>query len=150
PPVLALGAERVGRRAERDVEQELLLPRPDVGAVAVDHEWEIAQQLHAVRVLPRRGPLRRGNPLEILIEEDLARELAPRLGDRSRIAPLQRIGPFGPRVFALTGVQRAEDPVVLDPPGLLAQKSFQAARAIRVAAPLRFREACARGRRPRL
>ena len=62
-PVLAVGAEGVGRRAEGYVEQELLLARPDVGAVTVDHERQIAKELHAVRPAPRRRPLRGRDPL---------------------------------------------------------------------------------------
>ena len=58
-PVLAGGAERVGRRADRGVETELVLPGPDVGAVAVHHERQIAEQRHAVGLRPRLLPLRR-------------------------------------------------------------------------------------------
>ena len=54
PPVLSRRAERVGRRADRRVETELVLPRPHVGAVAVDHERQVAEQRDAVRL--RRAP----------------------------------------------------------------------------------------------
>src|SRR5207253_1461721 len=85
--------------------------------------------LHAARPAPRRGPLRRRDPLQILIEKDLARELAPRRGDRGGVAALQRLGPLGPRPLALARMQRAEDRVVLDPPGLLAEEGPQLALA---------------------
>src|SRR5205085_2374002 len=54
PPVLSRRAERVGRRADGDVEVELVLPRPDVGAVAVDHERQIAEQRDGARPFTRR------------------------------------------------------------------------------------------------
>ena len=56
-PVLARGTEGVGRHAERDVEMKLLLARPHVCAVAVNHERKIAEQLDAVRAVARNPPL---------------------------------------------------------------------------------------------
>ena len=52
-PVLPGLAERVGRHADRRVQPELVLPRPDVGAVAADHERQVAEQRHAGRPSPR-------------------------------------------------------------------------------------------------
>ena len=82
-----------------------------------------------------------GNPLQVLIEEDLAGETATRFGNRRRFAALQRPGPLGPRAFSLARVERAEDRVVFDPPRLLGHKSLQLASAIGAAAPLGLLEA---------
>ena len=57
-PVLSRRAEGIRRHAERRVEPELILTRPHVRAVAVDHERQVAEQLDAVRIGPRRLPLR--------------------------------------------------------------------------------------------
>ena len=135
-PVLSGRAEGVGRRAQRQVEPELILPRPHVGAVGVHHERQIAEQLHAVQVAARLLPLRAGQPLQVLMEQDLARQLAARVIDRARLPPLQRLGPFRPWLLAFVHVDGAKERVVLDPPGLFAQKRPEGARARRVLAPL--------------
>src|SRR5207253_31803 len=144
PPVLSRRAERVGRRADGDVEVELVLPRPDVGAVAVDHERQIAEQGDAARPFTRLSPLRCGEPLQVLVKEHLAGELAADAIDGGRITALQIARPFGPGPFVLAHVNRAEQAVVLDPPRLLADEHPQRARAMGVAPPFRFDEALAR------
>ena len=59
-PVLAGLGERVGRRADRRVEAEVVLPRPDVGAVAADHEREVAEHADVAGIarLASTGPPR--------------------------------------------------------------------------------------------
>src|SRR5262245_2682320 len=115
-PVLTGGAERVGRHAERGVENELMLPRPHVGAVAVHHERQIAEELDAVRAPTRLPPLQGRNPLEVLEEDHFTRQLAARAIDRRRLAALQLGRPLGPGALAFAGVNRAEQAVILDPP----------------------------------
>ena len=98
-PVLARGAEGVGRRANRRVEAELVLPRPDVGAVAVDHEGQIAEERDAVRLTARRVPLCGRLPLQVLIEQHVGHQLPPGAVDVGGLAALERSGPLGPRAF---------------------------------------------------
>ena len=149
-PVLPGRAERVGRRADRHVEAELLLARPHVGAVAVDHERQIAEQRDAVRVLARVLPLRAGEPLQVLMEQHLVGKLAARAIDRRRLAALQLDRPLGPRPLVLAHVERAEEAVVLDPPRLLAGVRAQRPRARGVAPPLGLEEALERGAQRRV
>ena len=90
-PVLPGRAERVGRRADRRVEPELVLPRPDVGAVAVDHERQIAEQRDAVRVLrARRCHCVPASHCRYWWNSTSRDELAARAIDRRRLAALQR------------------------------------------------------------
>src|SRR4030095_1597217 len=115
---------------------ELMLPRPDVRAVAVDHERQIAEQLDAVGPLARALPLRASEPLQVLIKDDLVGKFLPGAIDRRRLTALELDRPFGPRPLALARVQRAKQAVVLDPPRLLAGVGAQRPRPHRVAAPL--------------
>src|SRR5436190_6722446 len=62
-PVLARGAECVRRHAQRCVEAELVLTRPHVGAVAIHHEWQVAEELDTARARTRTLPLESGLPL---------------------------------------------------------------------------------------
>ena len=55
-PVLPGLAERIGRHADRRVEAELVLPRPDVGAVAADHERQVAEERDVAGVASRALP----------------------------------------------------------------------------------------------
>ena len=135
-PVLPGRAERVGRDADRHLEAELLLARPDIGAVAIHHERQIAEQRDAVRTPAGLLPLRAGEPLQILLEQHFGRELAARAIDRRRLAALEIGRPFSPRAFLLARVQRAEEAVVLNPPRLLADVRAKRARAVRVRPPL--------------
>src|SRR6185295_15990294 len=98
-----------------------MLARPHVGAVAIDHERQIAEQLDAVRVLARVLPLRAGEPLQILVEHHFVRQLPARAIDRRWLAALEASRPLGPGLFVLAHVERAEETVVLDPPRLLAR-----------------------------
>src|SRR5207249_3712688 len=77
-------------------------------------------------------------PLQILVEANFARQLAPRFRDGRRLTPLQRVWPLRPGAFAFARMQRTEDRVVFDPPRLLAQKRRQLAAAHGTAAPLGF------------
>src|SRR5262249_38748464 len=118
-PVLALGAERVGRGADRGVEVKLLLPRPDVRAVEIDHEGQVTKNRDAVALAARLAPLAVRQPLQILVIEPLVRELAARAIQIVRAAVAQAVGPFGPRPIAFAGVDGAEQAVVVDPPRLI-------------------------------
>ena len=95
---------------------------PDIGAVAVHHERQIAEQLDALRVRARACllPLCAGEPLQVLLEQHLVRTLATRVIDGHRITALQCLGPRCPRPFILAHVQGPKQAVVLEPPGLLA------------------------------
>ena len=85
-PVLSGVAERIGRNADRGVEHEERLIGPDVGAVAVDHERQIAEQTDAVGVCGGASllPLRVRQPLQVLVKQDVVGQLEPRL--RQRVA----------------------------------------------------------------
>src|SRR5262252_2374411 len=74
-PVLAGGAEGVGWAADRCVHVEVGLMSPHVGAVTVDHERQVTEQLDASFARGGAGaaPLIIGHPLEVLAEEDLIR-----------------------------------------------------------------------------
>ncbi len=102
-----------------------MLADPDVGAVGVDHERQVAEQRDAVGVRGGAGvlPLAVGDPLQVLLEQHLVGELAPRAIDRRRLAALQRLGPLHPRPLALARVEGAKQAVVLEPPGLLARQT---------------------------
>ena len=95
-----------GGAPDRHVEAELVLARPHVGAVAVDHERQIAEQGDAVGLPPRRPPLRAGEPLEVLVEQHFVHQLAPGAIDRRRVAPLKRLWPLRPRPLLLARVER--------------------------------------------
>src|SRR5262245_1642331 len=72
-PVLTGSTERVRRDAGRRVEVKVRLARPDVGAVAVDHEWQIPEKLDAETPCSgaRSSPLFVGDPLEVLPEQNV-------------------------------------------------------------------------------
>src|SRR5204863_7749407 len=106
-PVLPGRAERVGRGADRHVETELMLPRPDIGAVAVHHERQIAEKRDAVRLLTRALPLGRGQPLQVLIMQHLVRQIAARAIDGRRLPPLKCDRPLGPWALALARMNRS-------------------------------------------
>ena len=143
PPVLARRAECVRRDAHRTIEPEVPLVRPDVRAVQVDHERQIAEQRHTVGGGrgARRLPLRASDPLQVLIEEDVAREVLRGRCQRVGIALPQRLGPLRPRAAALLFMQGAEERVVDEPPRLLLDVGTQDRRACRTGAPLVFDEA---------
>ena len=135
-PVLSRRAERIGRHTERGIQPKLILPRPDVRAVAVDHERQIAKKLHPVRVRTDVLPLGVGDPLQVLLEQHLARQLTARMIDVGRFPALKRVGPLGPRALPLTRMDRTEERVILNPPRLLAEKRLQLPAPGRVAAPV--------------
>src|SRR5205085_2532739 len=89
-------------------------------------------------------PLRVGEPLQVLLEHHLARQLAAGAIDGGRFPALQRLGPLGPGLFTLVGMDRAKNRVILDPPRLLAEKRLEAAGALGVPAPLGLVKACER------
>ncbi len=123
-----------------------MLAGPDIDGVAIDHEWQIAEDRDAVPA--RRAacvpPLRRREPLQVLVEDHVAREIAPHAVDGRRVATAQWLGPLSPWPLALVGVDRAKQRVVLDPPRLPRHELAKRPRAVGVAAPLNFVEACER------
>ena len=149
-PVLSSLAERIRWHADRGVEHEERLVGPDVGAVAVDHERQIAEQTDALRVCggARLLPLRVGLPLQVLVEQDVVGELEPRLRQGVRPSIAHRLGPVGPRPLVLTGVNRTEQRVVVQPPRLLGGVGLERLGAFGAAAPLAF-EKLSEGRRER-
>ena len=94
-----------------------------------------------MRLLPRLLPLRPGEPLEVLLEQDLIGEVAARAIDRRRIAALERLRPFHPRPLLLAQMQRAKQAVVLEPPRLLADVGLKRPAALAAAAPLALEKA---------
>ena len=81
-PVLARRAEGIRRRADGAVEAEDVLVGPDVGAVGADHERKVAKQADLAQLFARRLPLRVGEPLHVLMKENLLLQLAPCLLER--------------------------------------------------------------------
>src|SRR5581483_1714092 len=81
-------------------------------------------------------PLRRRNPLQVLIEDDVARQRVAYLVDRRRLALSQRLGPLGPRPLLFAGMNGAKEAVVLDPPCLLRRERAQLGGAVAVPTPL--------------
>ena len=116
-PVLAFGAERVGRRADGQLAVELLLVLPDVGAVGADGERQIAEEPDPRR-RPRRLPLRVGEPLQVGVEADLALQASPGHGQRRGLARAQAVGPVPPGLRREAIAERAEQDVVVEPVGL--------------------------------
>ena len=118
-PVLAGLRKRVRRRADRRVEPELLLPRPDVGAVAADHEGKVAEDADRAARRRARAPLLVGEPLQVRVEEDLRRE--PLAARRERVRARDRAArrvPLVPVPPVAAAVQRAKERVVVEPPAL--------------------------------
>ena len=113
-----------------------MLACPHVGAVAVHHERQIAENRHAAGACARLVPLCVGKPLQVLVEQHLAGKLPARLMDGQRVAPLQRLGPRGPRPLGFARVNRTKQRVIFDPPSLLAQEAFQCPCPFAVVAPL--------------
>src|SRR6185369_8981866 len=92
--------------------------RPHVGAVTVDHERQIAEQLNAglARGSPGASPLFIGHPLKELTEEDLIGHLTSSVRDRVALTVSQRRRPFMPRPPLFAFVQGAEQRIVVNPP----------------------------------
>src|SRR4029453_8378490 len=97
---------------------------------------QVAKQLYAVRLRTHLLPLRSGDPLQVLLEQHLARQLAARTIDVGRVATLKRGRPLGPWALPLARMDRTEQRVVLHPPRLLAEERLQQPRPGGVAAPV--------------
>ncbi len=135
-PVLTGVAEGVRRHAEGDVEMKLILAGPDIRAVAVDHERQVAEERDAARRRAGRHPLRVRDPLDVLAGGHLACQHVARVSERCLIAPAKRFGPLGPWALALARMDRPEDGVLVDPPCLLGKEPREGPRAIGIAANL--------------
>jgi hypothetical protein len=122
PPVLTGFREGIRRRSDRRVETELVLSRPDVGAVAAHHEREIAEQSDVGAVRAGALPLLVGEPLQVLVVEDRVGQAAARVLERGRVAIAQLGLPVAPVAGPMLVVKRPEQGIVLEPPGLTAQK----------------------------
>ena len=118
-PILSGLAGLVGRRADRGVEPEFVLPRPHVGAVGAHHERQVSEQGDVARRRARRVPLLVGDPLQVPAVQDVVREIEARLRERGRLPFPQRRGPLEPRPLTLARAQRAKEGVLIEPPGLL-------------------------------
>src|SRR6478672_5976624 len=96
------------------------LAGPYVGAVAVNHERQIAEQSHAERArgTPGSAPLIVSDPLEVLTIQNLHGQLALRLFDRIGVAIAQRFGPLRPWSAAFALVKRPKQRVGVEPPAL--------------------------------
>ena len=100
-PVLAGGAERVRRHTHRQRRIELVLSRPDVRAVAADHERQVTEQRHTARSAACRGPLLSGKPLHVLAVAHFFVELDSRVGERLRQSVTNRLRPLRPGALAM-------------------------------------------------
>src|SRR5262249_27114463 len=110
----------------------------------------IAEERDAVRVLSRAAPLRGSGPLQVLMEQHLVGQFASRGGDGWRIATLELLRPLGPGALLLARVDRAEQAVVLEPPGLFARERPQFARSFGVGVPFVIDEALERAPQRRM
>ncbi len=135
-PVLPGGAEGIGRRARGAIEAEQVLVRPDVGAVGADHEGHVAEQPDLAERLARIGPLLIGEPLRVLVVEDLALQCFARILERGRLSGSDRQRPVGPRQAAVVSAQRAVERVVAEPPVFPRRKRRERSRACRAAQPV--------------
>src|SRR5262249_32865852 len=112
-PVLAGLAEGIRWRTDGRIEPELILLCPDVGAVAIYHERQIAKERYAVHVGSRPLPLTISDPLKVLIELQVDRQLTSRVGHRGGIPAPERFGPFHPS-RTVSGTRGPEQSVVVD------------------------------------
>jgi hypothetical protein len=121
---------------------ELVLPGPYVGAVAIHHEREVAEQRDTVcrGRSPRLPPLRVGQPLQVLVIQHIGPDLPGAFKGVSIPAP-ERLRPFGPRPVLFSTMNRPEQGVVVEPPRLAGDERPQRDGARRVAAPFLFAEA---------
>ena len=108
-----------------------MLARPHVGAVAVHHERQIAEELDPVcgRGGARVPPLRIGQPLHVLLKQHFGGELARRPIEGVSIAAAERRRPLGPRPVPLPAVNRPKEGVVVEPPRLARHERLQRAAA---------------------
>jgi hypothetical protein len=111
--------------------------------VRVDHERQIAEQGDSVgcRTRTRVLPLRARDPLQVLVEEDVVAQFAPRRVERLRRAVSQRRRPLGPRRAVFPFVNGAEQHVIVEPPGLVGDVSAECVRACSARAPFVLDEA---------
>ena len=133
-PVLPGLGERVGRRADGSVDVELVLPRPDVGAVAAHHEREVAEHADRTCLAARLLPLLVGKPLQVGVVGNLLPKPLPRVVQRRRNAVADAGVPLAPVTAAVRLEQRAEQRVVAEPPVLPLAKRAEAPIAIAAAA----------------
>ena len=113
-PVLPLEREVVRRRPHRDALGQHVLPRPGVGALAVEADGEVGHQAQGP---PGASQLLVEQPLEPRVERDALPLLGGESGDRGRRGmPLLRRPALPPR--AVTLGERAEDRELLEAPPL--------------------------------
>src|SRR5439155_8617646 len=132
-PALSSRAEIVGRdtgdgaRPVLRVEQEQFRVGPDVARVRRDGKWEVADQAHP---LPARMGLEAGG----LTEQqelskpsllDLARQISPRLVDRGRLAADEIFRPLEIPGAAVSGFQRVEQCVIVQPVSLVLTEALK-------------------------
>ena len=130
-PVLAVLVELVGGAADRHVEAKLLALGPHVGAVAVDHEGQVAHDLDTVLAqdLARVGPLGVRQPLRVPEIEDRVREPRGGLAQGRGIAVTQGGRPVPPRGAAAVIFDRPVEGVVREPAGVRVLEGAEAAGA---------------------
>ena len=105
PPVLTGFREGVRRSADRRVETELVLPGPDIGAVAAHHEREVAEQSDLAAICARAPPLVVGEPLHVLVVEDGVGQTLACMFERAPVAIAQLRLPVAP--VSRPGARRA-------------------------------------------
>src|SRR5205085_4434171 len=81
-------------------------------------------------------PLAVGDPLQVLAEKDLVRELTACVGNRRWIPLAERCRPFRPRPSVLALVERTEQCVIVNPPALRVHVVAECVSARGVAFPL--------------
>ncbi len=93
-PVLPLGVEVVGRRADPHAERHRVLPQPGVGAAGVDADGEV---LHQVDLGAGPGELALGEPLQPGVVADPVGVLGGEAVDRRSVGPAVLLRPLCPR-----------------------------------------------------
>src|SRR5262249_47012638 len=119
-PVLPCVTERVRWYSHRDFRGELLLSCPDIRAMTIDDEREVAKEQDTVclRGLPRAAPLQVSDPLHVLLEQNATAEMAPRIAERDSLATCNFSGPLLPGHVRPLGRTRLKQRVVIEPPSL--------------------------------
>jgi hypothetical protein len=144
-PFLPGLAERVGRRTDGSVEDEIVAAAPDICAVEGHHEGEITEDFDVGILRAHTLQLFGGFPLQVLDEEHVFRQPHARLGEGVRIPVPKRGRPLDPGALALLSTQNAVQAVFVKPPVFLLDIGPEALGLVRLPEPLRVVEPLERG-----
>ncbi len=120
--------------------------RPDVRALAPDHERDVPHELDPeVAHLPvRRVPLLVQRPLDVGVLQKIEREIGARPRDRRRRPIAVVVAPRRPAPAPVQRTERLEQRQVIEPPALAAYEVGQALRARRAREPFALVESLER------